>query len=61
MTPTNGWTSKPCPRETEGVPERHLVSLEVDGRPATFATAHEEPWKEAIRSAVASSGVRPAE
>jgi hypothetical protein len=37
---------------------RHLVRIEVAGRPATFATAHERPWKEAVRAAVAVSGVR---
>lgn len=41
------------------MPERHMVTIEVSARPATFATAHEGPWKEAIRSAVASTGVRP--
>jgi Holliday junction resolvase RusA-like endonuclease len=33
--------------------------IEVVGRPATFATAHEAPWKAAIRAAVAASGVDP--
>jgi Holliday junction resolvase RusA-like endonuclease len=41
------------------VPERHLVTIEVAGRPATFATAHEKPWKEAVRAAVADTGVPP--
>lgn len=36
--------------------ERHLVTIEVNGRPATFATAHEKPWKEAVRAAVADTG-----
>ena len=35
----------------------HLVSLDVSGRPATFATAHEAAWKEAVRAAVRRSGV----
>lgn len=39
------------------VPERHLVTIEVNGRPATFATAHEKSWKEAVRAAVADTGV----
>lgn len=39
--------------------DRHLVRIEVAGRPATFATAHEHPWKEAVRTAVAATGVRP--
>lgn len=39
--------------------ERHLVTIEVNGRPATFATAHEKPWKEAVRASVASAEVRP--
>jgi Holliday junction resolvase RusA-like endonuclease len=34
-------------------------SIDVDGRPATFATAHELPWKTAVRAAVAASGVAP--
>lgn len=38
--------------------KRHLVTLEVEGRPATFATAHEGPWKEAVRRAVAVSDVK---
>ncbi len=38
---------------------RPLVSFDVVGRPATFATAHEAAWKAAVREAVASSGVRP--
>lgn len=39
--------------------ERHLVTIEVNGRPATFATAHEKPWKEVVRGAVVDSGVLP--
>ena len=35
------------------------MTLEVEGRPATFATAHEASWKEAVRSAVGVSGVEP--
>jgi Holliday junction resolvase RusA-like endonuclease len=31
----------------------------VEKRPGTFATAHERPWKEAIREAVARAGVEP--
>jgi Holliday junction resolvase RusA-like endonuclease len=37
--------------------KRYLVTLEVEGRPATFATAHEGPWKEAVRRAVVVSDV----
>lgn len=40
------------------MPESYL-SLDVVGRPATFATAHEVAWKEAIRAAVTASGVGP--
>lgn len=36
-----------------------LVVFEVEARPATFATAHEVPWKAAVRAAVAASGVHP--
>lgn len=33
--------------------------IEVVGRPATFATAHEKPWKQAIRDAVQHSSLEP--
>lgn len=39
------------------MPRRHLVTIKVVGRPATFATAHEAPWKIAVRDAVTLSGV----
>ena len=39
--------------------EQHLVTIEVEGRPATFATTHERPWKEAVRAAVSATGVQP--
>lgn len=39
--------------------DHHLVTLQVAGRPATFATAYEKPWKEAVRAAVTESGVQP--
>lgn len=39
--------------------EHHLVSFTVHARPATFATAHEAAWKQAVRAAVAASGVQP--
>ncbi|MER6174422.1 hypothetical protein [Streptosporangium sp. NPDC001681] len=39
--------------------DRHVVTIQVTGRPATFATAHEKPWKDAVRSAIAASGVQP--
>ncbi|MET9251956.1 hypothetical protein [Nonomuraea sp. NPDC003709] len=38
---------------------RHVVTIQVTGRPATFATAHEKPWKDTVRSAVDASGVEP--
>jgi hypothetical protein len=41
------------------VTDRHLIRIEVTARPATFATAHERPWKEAVRAAVTASGVTP--
>ena len=31
---------------------RHLVTVEVEGRPASFATAHERAWKDAVAQAV---------
>jgi Holliday junction resolvase RusA-like endonuclease len=41
------------------MPRRHLWTIEVTGRPATFATADEKPWKEAVRRAVANSECTP--
>jgi hypothetical protein len=41
------------------VADRHLIRIEVAGRPATFATAHEQPWKDAVRAAIAATGVTP--
>ena len=38
---------------------RHLVRLEVIGRPAVFATAAEADWKATVRQAVAESGITP--
>jgi Holliday junction resolvase RusA-like endonuclease len=38
---------------------RLLVSLQVVGRPAVFATASEADWKAAVRKAVDGSGVSP--
>ena len=38
---------------------RPFVTLEVVGRPATFATAHESAWKAEIRAAVARSDIEP--
>ncbi|MGR6965308.1 RusA family crossover junction endodeoxyribonuclease [Geodermatophilus sp. URMC 61] len=43
------------------LPGRHLVTLEVDGRPASFATAAEAPWKAAVRAAVAKCGIAVAD
>jgi hypothetical protein len=43
------------------VPDRHVATINVLGRPATFATAGEVPWKEAVRRAVAESGCQPAD
>lgn len=39
----------------------YLVRLDVVGRPATFATAHEAAWKRAVREAIRESGVVPVE
>jgi hypothetical protein len=41
------------------MPNRHLATIEVQGRPATFATAGEAPWKDAVRQAVQKSGCQP--
>ena len=35
--------------------------VEVVGRPATFATAHEAAWKRAVRASVLATGVCPPE
>ena len=32
--------------------KRHVVTLEVKGRPASYSTAATGPWKEAVRAAV---------
>ena len=34
------------------------MTIEVAGRPASFATAYEKAWKDAVRSAVAAAGVQ---
>ena len=47
--------------ERESVRQRDesslLCRLDVHGRPATFATVAEGPWKEAVREAVLSCGI----
>ena len=35
------------------------VMVDVAGRPATFATAHEAAWKRAVREAIRKAGVGP--
>jgi Holliday junction resolvase RusA-like endonuclease len=42
---------------SHGLPGRHLVTVEVAGRPASYSSAAEAPWKHAVRLAVAASGV----
>ena len=42
------------------VPNRHLWTLDVRGRPATFATAGEASWKDAVRLAIEEAGCEPA-
>ena len=39
--------------------QRHIATIRVTGRPATFATAGEAPWKEAVRQGVAEAGCQP--
>lgn len=39
--------------------EQHLVSIEVSGRPASYSSAAEGPWKAAVRSAVTATRVSP--
>jgi Holliday junction resolvase RusA-like endonuclease len=41
------------------VSDEAFCILQVKARPATFATAHEVAWKEAVRAAVADAGVAP--
>lgn len=38
--------------------DRHLVTIDVNGQPATFATAGENAWKDSVRSAVEATGVQ---
>jgi hypothetical protein len=49
--------ARPC--RSGIVVDQHLITIEVAGRPATFATAHEGPWREAVRAAIADTGVTP--
>jgi hypothetical protein len=35
----------------------HLGTIRVAGRPASYATAHDGPWKSAVRDAVRASGL----
>jgi Holliday junction resolvase RusA-like endonuclease len=44
-------------RTAFGLPGRHLVTLEVVCQPASYSTAATAPWKDAVRAAVAASGV----
>jgi Holliday junction resolvase RusA-like endonuclease len=39
--------------------ERHLVTVYVAGRPSSYSSAHEKPWKDSVRKAVAAAGVQP--
>jgi hypothetical protein len=41
------------------VPYRLVATIHVSGRPATYATAAEGPWKDAVRRAVAEAGCEP--
>lgn len=42
--------------------DAHLVTIQVTGQPATFATGEREIlWKQAVRAAVVASGVQPQE
>lgn len=38
---------------------QHLVTVEVTGRPASYSSAHEKPWKDAVRTAITATGVQP--
>jgi Holliday junction resolvase RusA-like endonuclease len=37
----------------------HFCTIDVNARPATFATAHEARWKAAVREAISRAGVAP--
>lgn len=39
--------------------ERHLVTIEVSGRPSSYSSVHEKPWKDAVRAAVGATGIQP--
>ncbi len=41
--------------------DRFLARIRVTGRPATFATAGESAWKEAVRQGVAEADCQPLE
>jgi Holliday junction resolvase RusA-like endonuclease len=43
----------------ERMTEQHLVTIEVVGRPSSYSSAHEKPWKDSVRAAIAATGVRP--
>lgn len=36
-----------------------FIKFDVSGRPATFATAHEAAWKDAVREAIAKAAIAP--
>jgi Holliday junction resolvase RusA-like endonuclease len=43
-----------------GVAEtENLVQLDVPGRPASYSSAAEAPWKAAVRAAISEAGVGP--
>jgi hypothetical protein len=54
-----GWRSLTARGTVNGVTEQHLVTIEVAGRPSSYSSAHEKPWKDAVRAAVAATGIRP--
>jgi hypothetical protein len=39
--------------------EHHLVTIHVTGRPSSFSSSFEKPWKDAVRAAVTATGVQP--
>ena len=47
-----------APKPATSLPGKHLVTLEVFERPASFSTAGEAAWKHAVRQAVQGSDVQ---
>lgn len=51
--------SSAVPATLVSMAECHLVTGYVCGRPSSYPTAHQEPWKDLVRKAVTTTGVQP--